>query len=130
MDWVSLILRIGLGIIFMAHGSQKAFSSFGGSGVTGFASMLTNLGFKPAIFWAYLAAYIELLGGFCLICGLFVRYAAFFLMALIMIAAFKVHLAKGFFLANGGFEYTFLIVAVCLALIILGPGKFSLMKKF
>jgi len=40
-----------------------------------------------------------------------------------------VHLAKGFFLSNGGFEYVFVIISVCIALIIIGGGKFSIFKK-
>jgi uncharacterized membrane protein YphA (DoxX/SURF4 family) len=49
-------------------------------------------------------------------------------LALIVTAAIKVHLGKGFFLSNGGFEYTFVIAAVCLALILLGSGKYNIFK--
>ena len=128
-NWGILILRLGIGIMFTAHGLQKAFGFFGGPGVKGFAGMLSGLGFVPAIFWAYVAACTELLGGILLIAGVQVRLASALLFILIVVAAVKVHLGKGFFLSKGGFEYTFVIAAACLALILLGPGKFSILHK-
>ncbi|MDD5561781.1 MAG: DoxX family protein [Candidatus Omnitrophica bacterium] len=129
LNWGILVLRLGLGIMFMAHGMQKAFGLFGGPGIKGFSGMLSGLGFVPATFWAYVAAYTELLGGVLLIIGLQVRPAAALLLILIVTAAIKVHLGKGFFLSSGGFEYTFIIATACLALILLGPGKFSILNK-
>ncbi|MFH1457979.1 MAG: DoxX family protein [Candidatus Omnitrophota bacterium] len=130
VDLASLILRLGLGFMFLAHGLQKAFGLFKGSGITGFSRMLAGLGFNPSLFWAYLAAYVELLGGLALITGLSTRISSLLLLILILIAAAKVHLAKGFFMAGGGFEYNFIIACVCLALMIMGTGKYGLNKKF
>ena len=130
IDLASLILRVGLGIMFVSHGLQKAFGMFGGTGIGGFSEMLSGMGFKPALFWAYLAAYAELVGGLFLILGIFTRGASFLLLVLIIVAAIKVHLSKGFFLSGGGFEYTFIIACICLALIIMGGGKYSLFNKF
>jgi len=126
LNWGILILRLGIGIMFTAHGLQKAFGFFGGPGIKGFSQMLSGLGFAPAMPWAYLAAYTEALGGIFLIMGLYTRSSAAMLLVLIVIAAIKVHLGKGFFLSNGGFEYTFVIAAVCLSLVLLGSGKFSI----
>ncbi|PIQ87696.1 MAG: DoxX family protein [Candidatus Omnitrophica bacterium CG11_big_fil_rev_8_21_14_0_20_43_6] len=127
-DWGILVLRLGIGIMFAAHGLQKAFGFFGGPGIANFAQTLSGLGFIPGIFWAYVVAYAELLGGVSLIIGLFTRSASGMLLVLITTAAIKVHLAKGFFLSGGGFEYTFVIAAACLALILLGSGKFNIFK--
>jgi putative oxidoreductase len=129
-DSAILILRLGLGTIFTGHGLQKAFGMFNGPGIAGFTQMLTGMGFAPAAFWAYLAAYVELISGIFLILGIFTRTASTLLFILIVVAALKVHLSKGFFLSSGGFEYTLLIACVCAALAILGGGKFSLVKKF
>ncbi|MHB8154430.1 MAG: DoxX family protein [Candidatus Omnitrophota bacterium] len=126
LNWGILVLRLGIGVMFLAHGLQKAFGFFGGPGIKGFSQMLSGLGFAPAIPWAYLAAYTEALGGIFLIMGLYTRSSAAMLLVLIVVAAIKVHLGKGFFLSNGGFEYTFVIAAACLSLILLGPGKFSI----
>ena len=128
LDWGILILRSGVGIMFVAHGLQMAFGLFGGPGINGFSKMLSGLGFVPAIFWSYVAAYTTLIGGFLLIAGIQARGAAALLLIFIVTAALKVHLSKGFFLSNGGYEYTFVIAASCLALILLGPGKFSIFR--
>jgi putative oxidoreductase len=129
MDWASLVLRIPLGLMFMAHGSQKALKMFGGPGIGGFSEMLSGLGFQPPVFWAYLAAYTELICGLCLILGLFTRVSALLLLILIIVATITVHLKNGFFLSAGGFEYSLIITSVCLAILIIGAGKFSVFNK-
>jgi len=129
LDLGILVLRLALGIMFVAHGLQMAFGLFGGPGVKGFSQMLSGLGFAPAMFWSYIASYTVLLGGLLVIIGVQTRLAAILLLIFILTAGIKVHLNKGFFLSNGGFEYTFVIAAICLALILLGPGKFSVFNK-
>ncbi|MFH0827202.1 MAG: DoxX family protein [Candidatus Omnitrophota bacterium] len=130
MDLTSLVLRFGLGVMFMAHGLQKTFGLFGGVGMEEFSKRLAGLGFSPAMFWAILAAYVELLGGMALITGLSTRISSLLLLILITVATVKVHLARGFFMSNGGFEYNFIIACICLALLIVGTGKYGLNKKF
>jgi len=128
VDVATLILRIAIGIMFCSHGLQKAFGLFGGPGISGVTTMLSGLGFSPAVFWAYLLAYSELLGGLCLLLGLATKYAAGILFILIVVAIVKVHLKHGFFSMGGGFEYPFIIAAACLALILLGTGKFGITR--
>jgi putative oxidoreductase len=130
MDLASLILRLSLGIVFLAHGLQKTFGMFSGPGLNGFSNMLSGLGFKPALLWASVAAFIELIGGVCLVLGVFTKSMATLIMLLMVVAVLKVHLSKGFFGMAGGFEYNFLIISVCIALIILGTGKFGITNKF
>ncbi len=130
IDLALLVLRVCLGIVFVAHGSQAALGMFGGPGVSGFSEMLSGLGFKPAMLWACIAAYTELIGGAFLVFGIFTRVAAFFILIFITVAALKVHVARGFFLQAGGFEYNFVIACICIALMLAGGGKFSIIKKF
>ena len=130
VDLAILALRVGLGIMFVSHGLQKAFGLFGGPGVRGFSEMLSGLGFSYPLVWAYIAAYTEVIGGAFLILGLFTRGAAVLLLVLMAVAMIKVHIPKGFFLSQGGFEYAFIIASVCVALILLGPGKFSITNRF
>jgi putative oxidoreductase len=129
LDLGILVLRLALGIMFTAHGLQMAFGLFGGPGVKGFSQMLSGLGFAPAIFWSYIASYTVLVGGILVIIGVQTRGAAILLLIFILTAGIKVHLGKGFFLSNGGYEYTFIIAAICVALILLGPGKFIIFSK-
>ncbi len=130
MDLALLVLRVCLGIVFVAHGSQTALGMFGGPGISGFSEMLSGLGFKPAVVWAGIAAYTELIGGAFLVLGIFTRVAALFILIFITVAALKVHLARGFFLQAGGFEYNFVIACICIALMLAGGGKFGIIKKF
>lgn len=129
-NWFPLPLRFGLGVIFIAHSLQKAFGMFGGNGIPGLEKFLGSLGFAPTIFWAYLVAYTELIGGLCVVLGVYTRIASALLAILIAVAAFKVHIAKGFFLSGGGFEYTFLIFCAAVALVISGGGTLSITKKY
>lgn len=125
-----LILRCGLGVMFFAHGLQLAWGKFGGPGIEGFSKMLGGLGFNSPLLWAYLGGYTTLLGGLLLILGVFTRRASLFLLIFISVATVKVHLSKGFFITNGGYEYNFIIAICCLTLIIMGSGKYSLLNKF
>ena len=125
-----LVLRLGLGIMFTAHGLQFAFGMFGGPGVAGFAGNLTKMGFSPAMFWSYLAAYSTLIGGICLILGVFTRMATIPLIIFMLVAVLKVHISKGFFITNGGYEYNFVVILSLIALMLMGGGKFSLTSKF
>lgn len=128
VDFALLILRVALAAVFIGHGMQVAFGSFGGPGIKVFSDMLSGMGFKPALFWAYLSAYTELIGGILLLLGVFTRFAAFAIFIFMLVAVIKVHLAKGFFMQTGGFEYNFVLICICLALILSGPGKYSLNK--
>ena len=129
MDWASLVLRLGLGAMFTAHGLQMALGMFKGPGVAGFSKMLPNLLGLPAIFWSYLACYTCLIGGICLIIGLFTRIAVIPLVIFMLTAVALVHWKHGFFLMNGGWEYNFLIICGLIALFILGAGRFSILKN-
>lgn len=130
IDIALLALRIGVGSIFFAHGMQKVFGIWGGHGVNGFSQMLSSLGFVPALLWAYVAAFTELVGGALIVAGLFTRGAAALLLILMVVATIKVHLSKGFFLDKGGFEYNLLIMCSLVVLVLLRAGAYCLGRFF
>lgn len=129
MDLASLVLRLGLGIMFVAHGLQMAFGMFKGPGVEGFSKMLTDMPVFQPLFWSYIAAYTCLIGGLCLISGFCTRLAIIPLFIFMIVAVIKVHLKNGFFITGGGYEYNFIILSALIALFILGAGKISIIEK-
>src|ERR1700704_1995931 len=99
-----LALRLVLGAVFLGHGAQKAFGSFGGPGFEGASGFIGSLGFRPARMWAALAVGGELLAGLLLVLGLFTPLAGVLVLATMAVAIAKVHGPKGFFVQDGGFE--------------------------
>lgn len=120
------LLRIVLGIIFIAHGGQKVFGWFGGYGLEGTAGFMATLGIPKAL--SYLASFTEFFGGLAMIAGLLTRPAALGLAVTMLVAIFNVHLAAGFFAPNG-LEYPLSLSAIALSIFILGPGRYSLDEK-
>jgi putative oxidoreductase len=124
--WAPLVVRIPLAVIFIAHGAQKLFGWFGGYGLGGTAQYMDSIGLSPGIVLASLAGGAEFFGGLALLLGLLVRPAAVALAFTMLVAISSVHISKGLFLSNGGFEYGLALLAVTAALVISGAGRFSL----
>lgn len=121
-----LAVRIPVGIIFLAHGAQKLFGWFGGYGLAGTGQWMDSIGLHPGTLLALLAGGAEFFGGLALLLGLLVRPASAVLAFTMLVAIFSVHLSKGLFLSNGGFEYGLALLAVVVALFISGAGRLSL----
>jgi len=127
-----LMLRIPLGLIFMAHGSQKLLGLFGGKGLTAtFAGFERDLGI-PAIF-TLLAIIAEFGGGFGILTGFLTRLSAAGISAVMLVAIYKIHWAHGFFLnmsclpgRGHGIEYNIALLGIALYLMIAGGGRWCL----
>ncbi len=121
-----LILRIVLGVVFMAHGSQKLFGWFGGPGLKGFSGWMASMGLRPAAFWGFIAGLFEFGGGLLTILGLLNPIGPLAIIAVMLMAAIKVHLSKGFWNSKGGYEFPLMNIASALAVALIGPGVYSL----
>jgi len=119
------VLRIVVGIVFAAHGSQKLFGAFGGYGLAGTAQYMESLGLTPGYLMATLAGGIEFFAGLALIIGLLVRPAALGLIFLLLVAIFSVHISNGLFMANNGYEFALALLGGSIAVLIEGAGKLS-----
>jgi len=120
-----LLLRIGLGVMFIIHGFPKLAG--GPNGWTGLGGSMKVIGIDLLpIFWGFMAAATETFGGFLLIVGLFFRPALILLIFTMIIAAL-VHFGKGDGL--GGASHAIELGIVFFGLIFIGPGKYSVDKK-
>jgi putative oxidoreductase len=126
----TLPIRIGAGITFAAHGSQKLFGWFGGYGLEGTAGWMESIGLAPGILMAGLAGGAEFFAGLLLILGLLVRPAALVLAVTMLVAIVTVHLENGFFMATNGFEFALALLVISATLAIRGAGSFSLDNTF
>lgn len=120
------ILRILVGIIFMAHGSQKLFGMFGGYGLEGTGQYMASLGLNPGYLMALLSGSAEFFGGLALFLGLLVRPAAVVLIVMLVVAILSVHIHNGLFMANNGYEFGLALLGAAIAVLVEGAGRVSL----
>jgi len=132
-DVAAFVLRVLLGLVFFPHGMQKLTTMFGGYGFMGTLGFFTGKLGIPAVF-AILAILAEGLGWMGLIAGLLTRVAAFGICVNMVVAVYMLHWQNGFFMnwfgnqKGEGFEYHILVIAIALALMIRGGGKWSVDK--
>ena len=120
-----LILRIGLGCMFLIHGGPKLFGGPEKWEKLGMAMNNLGIGFIPT-FWGLMAAISEFFGGACLILGLFFRPACILLTITMMVAAIS-HLSRGEGLS--GASHPIEVGIVFLSFILIGAGKYSLDER-
>ena len=94
-----LLLRLGIGGVVFAHGAQKVFGLWGGTGIAGFATNLEGLGYQQATTLSWLTGVTELIAGAFLVLGLLTPLAAAAVLA-IMINAVLLKLGNGFFVTG------------------------------
>jgi len=129
-DFTLTVLRLVLGVVFFAHGAQKALGWFGGYGFTGTMGFFTHQMGIPAVF-AFLDIVAEFLGGIGLVVGLLSRVAAFGIACVMVVAVALVHLQNGFFMnwtgsqKGEGIEYHLLVLAMALVIMVGGGGAWS-----
>jgi putative oxidoreductase len=130
-DVALLVLRVLLGVVFFPHGMQKLLGWFGGYGFAGTMGMFTDKMGIPAVF-AFLAIMAEGLGCLGLIAGFLTRVAAFGIAVEMAVAVYLLHFQHGFFMnwfgnqKGEGYEYHLLVIAIAIALMLRGGGKWSI----
>ena len=115
-----------LGVVFIAHGADKLWGTFGGGGFEATVEQFTELGLKPAWFHAMMGGYGELLGGASVLLGLGTRLGGILISGTMVVAIITVHLQNGLFARDGGFEYPLVALAGAVSLICSGGGWASL----
>jgi len=124
-----LVLRLLLALVFFPHGAQKVFGWFGGNGFNATMGFFVSKG-TPAIL-AFMAIMAESVGVVALFAGALTRIAALGIAVNMVVCAAGNHVQNGFFMnwfgsqKGEGFEFHILAVAIALALMIGGGGRWS-----
>jgi putative oxidoreductase len=120
--YAALLLRVSLGLLFLAHASLKLFVFT----PAGAAKFFGSLGLLPELAYVTIAA--EVLGGIALILGLWSRIVAIALTPILLGAIFTVHGAAGFFFTNahGGWEFPAFWTIALIVQALLGDGIYAL----
>jgi putative oxidoreductase len=123
-----LIPRAVVGGIMAGHGAQKQFGAFGGHGIEGTGAMFESLGLKPGALNAQVAAAGDLAGGTLLALGIFPTLAGMTLIAEMIVAMRAVHLEKGLWITEGGYEYNLVMIAAVMAIVDANGGDSGRLK--
>lgn len=125
LDVASLILRLWLGVVLVAHGWNHGF---GPGGLAGTAGWFESIGLRPARVHAAISSYLELAAGIALLLGLLVPLAAAAGIGTMTVAFVTVHRRNGFFIfrEGEGYEYVVTVAVALTALAVLGGGQASI----
>lgn len=115
-----LLIRLVLGIIFIAHGWQKVFTY----GMSGVGENFVQMGIPLGAALGPVVSLVELLGGVAILLGLFTRAAAVGVASVMVGAIVFAHLPAGFFAPNG-YEFPLMLMVTAAALAVLGGGAYS-----
>lgn len=113
-----LLLRLGLAAVFIMHGWSKIQNLEATGGF--FSSIGLNM------FWVYVVAYVEFLGGIAMLIGLFSRWAGLLLAIDMFFAIYLVKWQNGFV---GRYELELLLLLAALTIHLAGPGRYAISKK-
>jgi putative oxidoreductase len=125
-DVVLLFARTAIGVVFVAHGWHKLHTA----GIDRTQHMFKAIGIPAPSISALYTTFVELVGGAMLIAGVLVPLAGV-LLFLTMVGAFLfVHMDKGIFVSEGGYEYVLTLGAATLMLAVVGGGRYGVDRLF
>lgn len=125
-----LILRLIGGLTIAAHGAQKVFGWFEGPGPTKLLQGFEKQGYKPAWLWVCFVILGELGGGLSVALGFLTPLGAAGMFGAMFMAIFKSHWKNGFFNSKRGLEFPLQLLAIAVAIGVIGPGSYSLDALF
>ena len=121
-----LLVRLVVGLLMAAHGSQKLFGWFGGHGIAGTGMFLESIGFRPGALFARVAATTELVSGLLVAFGFLGPVGPALMLSVMIVAAVSVHRKNGLLSTSNGIEVPLFYGAVAVGLALIGFGSYSL----
>ena len=125
-DLAALVLRAVQGSLLTGHGAQKLFGHFEGPGLEGTSGFMEMLDLSPGRPWAYLAGLSEFGGGLLTVLGFLNPLGPLGIIGSMAMATTKAHWGKPIWVTEGGAELPVTNIAAATALILNGPGRYSL----
>jgi putative oxidoreductase len=124
VDLALLVIRVGLGAVFLAHGYNHVF---GGGKIAGTARWFESLGMRPGIVHAWFASMTELAAGVGLLFGFLTPLACAGIIGTMVVALITNHLKNGFFIfrPGEGYEYVLTLILMSVGIAGLGAGEWS-----
>lgn len=119
-DLAILLIRIGVGVIFIMAGWGKL------NGIEGTAGFFGNIGIPLPAVMAWVVAIVEFVGGLMVLTGTFIRIPAVLLAIIMVVALITTKLDQSFNAAR----LDLMLLLTSLALFMLGSGKYSIDSKF
>ena len=136
--YAPVVLRVMLAIGFLYHGLPK----LGGTGHQQFQGMLGMMGIPAPGLMSWVATIVEVGGALALLAGAYTTIAGLLLLLEMLVAIIKVHGPNGFSFMHitgmteqgpqfgmPGYEVNLLYIAMLLALVLGGAGKWSVDEK-
>jgi putative oxidoreductase len=119
------LLRISLGVMFIAHSMLLKYFTFTLAGTAGYFESIGLPGFL-----GYVVFGMEAVGGILLVLGVRTREVAATLIP-ILIGAFWVHSGNGWVFSNagGGWEYPLYLVVLSVAQMLIGEGALAFSRS-
>ncbi len=118
-DLALLLVRVGLALVFLAHGWEKI------SGIEDTITYFASLNMSPV--WAYLVAYTEFIGGLLMLVGFGTGWAGVALATTMVGSIVMVKLGKGFV---GGYEFDLMLFLSAISISLAGAGEYTVKYLF
>src|SRR5258705_9119162 len=121
-----LFVRVAVGLMMAAHGTQKVFGWFGGYRLQKTGDFFAPLGFRPGRAFAAAASLTEITSGLLVVLGLFGPIGPALMISVMIVAAVTVHWGHGLLATSNGVELPLLYATAGVVLALTGFGAYAL----